>query len=271
LAGAGFDVIAGARSFVTCPGRGEDDIFRIPLDVTDQESIRGFVKKALQHSPRVDVLVNCAAILVLGPCEETSRDEYENVFKTNFLGTVSMIQAALPVMRKQHSGKIINFSSLNGLFGVPFQSAYTATKHAIEGYSECLAMETASFGVQICLVEPGDHKSGSSLYRLHAQAQKPGSPYEANFQQGISVIARDEEDGSDPEKLGRKIAHLAQRKRMPLRFKVIKPLEYLPLLLHLFLPGRFFLPLLSMYYHLGKGDTAHEYEEENDQSHLRAQ
>ena len=219
----------------------------------------------------MDVLVNCAAILVLGPCEETSRDEYANVLKTNFLGAVSMIQAALPVMRKQRSGKIISFSSLNGLFAVPFQSAYTASKHALEGYSEALAMETAPFGIQVCLVEPGDHRSGSSLYRLHAQAQKSGSPYEVNFQNGISVIARDENGGSDPEKLGRKIAHLAQRRRMPLRRKITKPLEYFVYLLHSFLPGRFFLSILSMYYHVGKGDTAHEHEEEKEESHLRAQ
>lgn len=225
----------------------------------------------MQLSERVDVLVNCAAILVLGPCEETSRDEYARVMETNFLGAVQMIQAALPLMRKQRSGKIINFSSLNGLFGVPFQSAYTASKHAMEGYSECLAMETAPFGIQVCLVEPGDHKSGSSLYRLHAQAQKPGSPYEADFHRGICVIDRDEKDGSDPEKLGLRIARLAQKKRMPLRLKVTKPLEYLPFLLHLFLSGRFFLSILSMYYHVGKGDTAHEYEKEKEESHFRAQ
>ena len=270
MAKAGFYVIAGARSFAACPGRGEDGIFRIPLDVTDQESIHSFVKQALAVSPRVDVLVNCAAILVLGPCEETSLDEYTSVLKTNFLGAVSMIQAALPVMRKQHSGKIINFSSLNGLFAVPFQSAYTASKHALEGYSECLAMETAPYGIQVCLVEPGDHRNGSTLYRLHAQAQMPGSPYEVDFHQGISVIARDENGGSDPEKLGRKIARLAQRRRMPLRRKVTKPLEYFTYLLHLFLPGRFFLSVLSMYYHVGKGDTAHEHEEEKE-SHLRTQ
>ncbi len=73
----------------------------------------------------------------------------------------ALAEAVLPMMRRQKQGKIINFSSINGVLGVPFQSAYTAAKHGMEGYSECLAMEVKPFHIQVCLVEPGDHRGGS--------------------------------------------------------------------------------------------------------------
>ncbi len=257
LHNAGFDVIAGARSFATCALPGDDGIYRLPLDVTDTESIRRFMHSALHIYPKVDALVNCAGVLVLGSCEETSADEYQNVMKTNFLGTAAMVKAVLPHMRKQRSGRIINFSSVLGLLGIPFQSAYTASKHAIEGYTECLAMEAAPFGIQVCLVEPGDHRGGSAAYRRWAEAVNADSPYDANFSRGIATIAHDEENGSDPDKLGDKVAHLLQRRRMPLRKRVAKFDQHLAVILHSFIPARIMQFILTQYY-LGKGVSVHE-------------
>ena len=251
LHNAGFDVIAGARSFMPQEAPGDGGIYRLPLDVTDPESIRRFMQTALHIFPKVDALVNCAGILVLGPCEETSADEYQNVMKTNFFGTAAMVKTVLPLMRKQRSGRIINFSSINGLLGIPFQSAYTASKHAMEGYTECLAMEVKPFGIQVCLVEPGDHRGGSSAYRRFAEAVNEDSPYNANFCRGIATIARDEENGSDPDKLGEKVAHLLQRRRMPLRKRVAKFDQHLAVILHSFIPARIMQFILTQYY-LGK-------------------
>lgn len=87
--------------------------------------------------------------------------------------------------------------------GLPFQSAYTASKHAIEGYAECLAQEVTPFGIQVMLIEPGDHRGGSSRCRLTSAAMTDASPYWADFRKGTEAIRRDEENGSDPAKLGR--------------------------------------------------------------------
>lgn len=256
LVDAGFTVIAGARSFAQ---KAEEDagFVRLPLDVTAPESINAFVRNALVISETVDVLVNCAAILVLGSCEETGLDEYNSVMQTNFIGSVAMIQAALPIMRKQHSGKIINFSSINGLMGVPFQGAYTASKHAMEGFTECLAMEVAPFGIQVCLVEPGDHRSGSQAYRGRAKGMVPGhSPYEAAFAKGTSVIERDEKHGRSPERLGKKVATLAGRRHMPRRKRIAKADQHLAVLLHDTIPNHLFSFIISHYY-VGKGEPKH--------------
>jgi NAD(P)-dependent dehydrogenase (short-subunit alcohol dehydrogenase family) len=260
---AGFDVIAGARSFASCELPGGDGIYRLPLDVTDMESISHFVQNSLHIFSTVDALVNCAGILVLGSCEETSADEFLGVMKTNFFGTAAMVKAVLPHMRKQRSGKIINFSSVLGLLGIPFQSAYTASKHAIEGYTECLAMEVAPFGIQVCLVEPGDHRGGSSAYRRWAQAMSADSPYHINFRKGIAAIAHDEENGSDPDMLGNRVAKLLQRRRMPLRERVAKFDQHLAVFLHSFIPARIMQFILTQYY-LGKGETVHEEKKESN-------
>lgn len=168
FAGRGWLVVAGARSFAdgTAPEEEKAEHWvRLRLDVTDGESCAHFVRRALEISPRVDALVCGAAVLVLGSCEKTGADEYNRVLDTNFTGAARMVGLALPYMRAQGSGRIVLFSSINGLLGIPFQSAYTASKHALEGYAECLAMETAPWGVQVCLVEPGDHRAAAASAR----------------------------------------------------------------------------------------------------------
>jgi len=263
IAKAGFDVIAGARSFAPEKAVDEDGIRRLPLDVTSQESINSFVQSALQIFPRVDALVNCAGIIVLGSCEETSAAEFESVIKTNLLGTAAMVRAVMPLMRGQGAGRIINFSSILGLLGIPFQCAYTASKHAIEGYTECLSMEAAPFGIQVCLVEPGDHRGGSSAYRRHAVAIHQASPYYKDFLKGTATIAHDEDNGSNPEKLGIIVARLLQRRRMPLRKRVAKFDQHLAVFLHSFIPARI-MQLILMQYYLGKGEKPHEEKKEHD-------
>ncbi len=242
----GWRVVAGARSFES--GRGPvDGIMRLPLDVTDEESVRTFCEEAGKIGPP-DALVQCAGMLVLGSCEETSAEEFRRVMDTNYLGMVRMNRAVLPRMRENGGGKIVLFSSINGLLGIPFQGAYTASKHAIEGYAECLALETKPFGIRVMLVEPGDHRSGSDKYRPHAEAMAASSPYAAEYDRTVSRIHRDETGGSDPDVLGRKIAKTLDRKRIPFRKRIASPDQHLAVYLHRFLGARITSAVLRSYY-----------------------
>ncbi len=246
LAESGFTVIAGARSF----GRGKSvpGCTCLPLDVTDPYSIDAFVRQALQESGPPDALVNCAGMLILGPCETYCLSELRQVMETNFFGQAAVISAVLPLMRAKGQGRIVNFSSINGLLGIPFEGAYTASKHAVEGYSECLALEVKPFGVEVMLVEPGDHRSGSSAYRHHSKGMSADSPYKADFDSGTEAIARDEAGGSDPDILGRKIAKALKKKRLPRRLRVAKPDQHLAVILHDVLPARLFDRIIRNYY-----------------------
>ena len=249
----GWLVVSGARSLSAQPPRdpAEGGIRTLPLDVTDAQSREAFAREAFAISPRVDALVYCAAVLVLGACETTSYAEYERVMQTNFLGLVGLVSTVMPAMRKQGSGKIVLFSSINGLLGIPFQSAYTASKHAIEGYAECLAMEVRPFGVQVCLVEPGDHRGGSQRTRLHAQGESETSPYEAAYNKACGIIHHDESNGLYPEKLGPKVVRNVNRKRMRFRLIVAKPDQRLAVVLHDMLTPALNFRILRDYY--GKG------------------
>ena len=240
----GWRVIAGARSFEDSEA---DGMIRLKLDVTDEESVRRFCEKALETAPP-DALVQCAGMLVLGSCEETDTAEFHRVIDTNYLGMVRMNRAVLPIMRAQGGGKIVLFSSINGLLGIPFQSAYTASKHAIEGYAECLSMEVKPFGIQVMLVEPGDHRSGSDKYRPHAAAMNERSPYAAEYESSIGVIHHDETNGSDPDRLGRKIARTLDRKEIPFRKRIASPDQHLAVYVHRLLPAKLNARILRNYY-----------------------
>ena len=167
---------------------------------------------------------------------------------TNYLGMVRMNRAVLPLMRENGGGKIVLFSSINGLMGIPFQSAYTASKHAIEGYAECLQMETKPFGIQVMLVEPGDHRSGSDKYRPHAKAMSEASPYAAEYDSTVGIIHRDETGGSDPDALGRKIARTLDRERIPFRKRIASPDQHLAVYIHKLLPPGLNAAILRSYY-----------------------
>jgi NAD(P)-dependent dehydrogenase (short-subunit alcohol dehydrogenase family) len=143
------------------------------------------------------------------------------------------------------------FSSINGLMGIPFQNAYTASKHAIEGYAEGLSMEVRPFGIQVTLVEPGDHRSGSDRYRGHSEGMTPSSPYAAEYELTIARIHHDETHGSDPDVLGRKLASMLARRRMPFRKRIASPDQHLAVYLHKFLPARWNESILRSYY-IGK-------------------
>ena len=247
----GWQVIAGARSFT---GGQRDGMTCLPLDVTDAESVRAFCRRAAEIAPP-DALVQCAGMLVLGSCEETETEEFRRVMDTNYLGMVRMNREVLPLMRRQGGGKIVLFSSINGLLGIPFQSAYTASKHAIEGYAECLALEVKPFGIQVMLVEPGDHRSGSDKYRPHAAAMTDSSPYADAYGSATARIHHDETNGSDPDVLGRKIARILDRKHMPFRKRIARADQHLAVYVHRFLGAGINGAVLRNYYIRKKKDA----------------
>lgn len=192
LADNGWTVVAGARSFT---GETDGRMIRLPLDVTRDDSVRDFMERAKQIGAP-DAVIHCAAVLCFGSCEETALADYARVMETNFLGMVRVNQQVLPLMREKGGGKVVLFSSINGLMGLPFQSAYTASKHAIEGYAECLAQEAAPFGIQVMLIEPGDHRGGSSRCRLTSAAMTDASPLLGGFPQ---------RNGSHPPRRGKRV------------------------------------------------------------------
>lgn len=125
------------------------------LDVTNFDAIPGVVETIVGDLGRVDVLVNNAGFSTAGFVEDTSLHELRHQMETNFFGAVAMTKAVLPVMRKQGSGHIIQVSSVGGQMPLPMLSSYTASKFALEGWSEALRVELRSLGIRVVIVAPG--------------------------------------------------------------------------------------------------------------------
>lgn len=249
LAAQGYRTYAGARSFAQANRAAPRGCVPLALDVTDDRSVADAVAHILTSEGRIDALVNCAAILMLGGCEETGDAELRAVLETDVLGMARMARAVLPAMRAQGNGRIVQLSSLNGRFAIPFQGAYAAAKHAVEGWSEALAMETRSHGIRVTIVEPGDCRSGSDAYRRRALAAgDEQSPYRAQYEAAVRRISHDEATGMDPDRVARAIARTLARRRPPARVVVARIDQRLALWLHGLLPGRWFYRVIEWYY-----------------------
>ena len=245
LAADGHTVYAGARSFASGvqPPAG---CRAVALDVTNAPSVQAAVDGILQAQGRVDALVCCAATFTMAPLEELPPETLADMMQVNVIGMSRCVQAVLPRMRAQGGGHIVLFSSLNGLFSIPFQGAYSATKHAIEAYGEALAQETRAFGVRVTVVEPGDCRGGSQKYRLTHIAEN--SPYAAAFTAGTGKIHHDENHGLPPQRVGRAVARAVGKKHPPARLIVASLEQRSAVWLHKFLPRGLFNRIIEGYY-----------------------
>ncbi len=145
-----------------------DAILPISLDVTDKEAATAAVAQAHEHFGRLDVVINNAGFGHFGFVEEITEDEARAQMETNLFGALWVTQAALPFLRAQRSGHIIQVSSIGGISAFPLVGIYHASKWALEGFSQSLAQEVAGFGIFVTLVEPGGFStdwSGSSSKR----------------------------------------------------------------------------------------------------------
>jgi NAD(P)-dependent dehydrogenase (short-subunit alcohol dehydrogenase family) len=168
LAKAGYTVYGTSRRGGTGSGRSFE---MLSLDVTRDDSVADAVQLLMQREGRIDLLVNNAGFGVApAGAEESTIQQAQSIFDTNFFGIVRMTRAVLPQMRKQGAGRIINISSVLGLLPMPYGALYAATKHAIEGYSESLDHELRTRGIRVSVIEPAYTKTPFDANFLEADA-----------------------------------------------------------------------------------------------------
>lgn len=219
----------------------------IPLDVTSDPSVDMAMKMVISHEGRIDILICNAGFGIAGSIEDTSMDEAKAQFETNFFGTLRTVQAVLPFMRKQKSGKIIIISSVAGFISIPFQGHYSASKFAVEGLVEALRHEIAPFGIKACIVEPGDTKTEFTGNRITALASGEHSPYFKRFQKSLRRMEHDEENGASPVDVAHVIYKMIKIKNPPVRKTVgfqYKAVYFLKRLL----PTRFVEKIVGLLY-----------------------
>jgi short-subunit dehydrogenase len=225
-----------------------EDLKTFKLDVTDFEKAKEVVKRIVEINGHIDTLVNVAGFGISGAVEDTPINAIRRQMDVNFLGTVNMVKAVLPYMRERHSGTIVNFSSIAGLIGLPYQAFYSSSKFAVEGFSEALRMEVEQFGIKVVVIEPGDFKTGFTGKR--EKYTESTSPYFEKFTKAISKMEHDETEGEDPAIVAPLVYKIIES-RHPKEKYVVGPLfEKLFVSLRKVLPDSFMHAIFKMYYGL---------------------
>jgi NAD(P)-dependent dehydrogenase (short-subunit alcohol dehydrogenase family) len=218
---AGYKVVATGRN----PEKvskviGENENLQVvKLDITSSTDAEAAVKAAVERFGTIDVVVNNAANCYLGYFEELSPKQIEHQLATNLFGPMNVTRAVLPVMRKARSGYIISISSVAGLVGGEFTSAYAASKFALEGWIESLRFEVEPFGIKTTIVEPGFFRTELLEPESAAFAEPSIEDYaERNAQNLVWWKEQNGKQGGHPAKLAKALITIASQEEPPLRW-----------------------------------------------------
>jgi NAD(P)-dependent dehydrogenase (short-subunit alcohol dehydrogenase family) len=226
LASGGFRVFGTSRApqkVAPIPG-----IEVLALDVTDDITIRAAVSEVIDRAGRIDVLVNNAGLGILGAAEESSLAQARALFETNFFGVLSLTNEVLPHMRGRGSGRIINVSSVLGFLPSPYAALYSASKHALEGYTESLDHELREYGVRAVLVEPGYTRTAFEANMWDADA--PQTVYDDNRANARAMINEKIRGAERPDVVADAAYAAATDKRFKLRYPAGRQARQLTLL-----------------------------------------
>ena len=186
-----------------------------PLDVTDEAAASAAVQVALDAFGRLDVVVNNAGYGDIAPFEQLSAERFKALMDTNFYGVVYVTRAALPIMRQQQSGTILQISSVGGRLALPGSAAYHAAKWAVGGFTEALAQEVAPFGVKVCALEPGGMRTnwGTRANQDIPELLPAYAPSVGAVVQALQPLWGQET--SDPARVAQVVLRLAASDRLP--------------------------------------------------------
>lgn len=217
----GDKVVATARNIEKLDQAFEDtdNLLKVSLDVTSSDSITAALEKIIAKFGRIDILLNSAGNFYGGYFEELSPEQIRAQFETNVFGTMNLTRHVLPIMRKQKSGHVITLSSSAGLEGFEFNSAYSASKFALEGWMEALVPELAPFNIKLTIVEPGFFRSEF----LTKNSTKFGDIKIADYAERSKkyqdfFIEQNGKQPGNPKKLAKALVQIGHEDNPPLHF-----------------------------------------------------
>ncbi|HMB55038.1 MAG TPA: oxidoreductase [Thermoanaerobaculia bacterium] len=233
LLAEGYTVYVAARRVERMRDLEERGATALAMDVTDESQVTAAVARVAAEQGGVDVLVNNAGFGMYGAMEDTDLDDARYQFEVNLFGLARLTQEVLPWMRQQGDGTIVNISSMGGKMYTPLGSWYHATKHALEGWSDCLRLELAPFGIDVVIVEPGVIETEFGDVMMGPMLERSGSgPYAEMARKVAAATERSYEKGgaSPPTLIADVIARALAARRPKTRYvagKLAKPLIFL--------------------------------------------
>ena len=216
----GDQVVATARKLSSIADFKEkygDHVLTLELDVTNHDQVKTVVEQAQAHFGRLDIVLNNAGYSLVGTIEEASAEEIRVMYETNVLGPVAVIQAALPLLRKQGYGHIIGTSSNLGHVTLPVIGYYCSTKWAFEAIHESLALEVKAFGIKVTIIEPGAYATefGSQESLKFASGLDIYSDFKNHFFEGLKNMER-----GNPEATPEALFQMVDSENPPLRLSL---------------------------------------------------
>jgi short-subunit dehydrogenase len=220
-------------------------IIPVSMDVNSESQTAAIVERIVAEYGRLDAVICNAGNGIAGSVEDTSDSEARYQFETNFFGVCKTIRACLPQFRKQHHGKIIVTSSVAGIVPIPFQAYYSAVKSALLTFVQALSMEVKIFGIQCCVILPGDTKTNFTSTRKFTETSvAETSVYLAKMKASVAKMERDEQNGMSPQSVAKHIVKQIYKQKMNpivvpgLQYKLIYWIYYLiPVRLRLLIVG----------------------------------
>ncbi|MFT4109292.1 oxidoreductase [Propionicimonas sp.] len=224
LARAGHVVYGAARRIDRLAALQGDGVRPLLLDVTDEASMVAAVERVLAEQGRIDALVNNAGYGSYGAIEDVPQDEARRQLEVNLFGLARLIQLVLPGMRAQHSGRIVNVTSIGGRIATAFGGWYHASKHAVEGLSDSLRQEVAGFGIDVVVIEPGAIRTEwAGIAAQTGMAASGGGAYAERANVAAGRLGGDASPaglGSDPDVVARAIERAVTTPRPRTRYAV---------------------------------------------------
>ncbi|ANZ64975.1 short-chain dehydrogenase/reductase [Secundilactobacillus paracollinoides] len=242
LAKQGHIVYGAARRVEKIAALGNAGVKPLKLDVTSDASVQTAVSQIISEQGRIDVLINNAGYGSYGAVEDVSITEAQKQLDVNLLGVARLTQAVLPYMRKQHSGRIINTSSMGGRMTTYFGAWYHATKYALEAFSDALRMEVSNFGIDVSIIEPGGIKTDWGFIAAdHLAESAKGGAYEQYAEKTAAGMRKQYGSNlmSNPKIIANTMSKAVNASRPRTRYLIgmgAKPLVFL----HTVLPTRMF-------------------------------
>lgn len=194
-----------------------DTSLALKLDVTKPDEVRSAIAEAVTKFGRIDVLVNNAGYGLIGAVEEATDEQFRHQFETNVFGAVDVMRAVLPQMRDQKSGHILNISSVGGFIAFPSSGYYTASKFALEAFSEALAAEATHLGVKVTIVEPGAFRTDFNGRSLAVGENRLGDLYPSTDGFLGWLKENDGKQPGDPRKAAQAMIKVVESEHPPLR------------------------------------------------------
>ncbi|WP_298553786.1 SDR family oxidoreductase [uncultured Algibacter sp.] len=219
------------------------------LDVKDEATILITVNTIIENEGKLDVVINNAGAGITGPIEETPNEEIKNNFETNFFGPIHVIKAVLPQMRKQHSGLIINVTSIAGYMGLPYRGIYSASKGALELLTEAFRMEIKDFNIKMTNVAPGDFATNIAAGRYHVPLLDK-SPYKNPYGDTLELMNEHVDNGSDPDMMAKAVYKIINTKNPKVHYKVGEFMQKFSIVLKRILPDKVYEKMLMKHYKL---------------------